>query len=156
MTKLVLVCSWSGKSWGFPKGKIDENELPLKCAIRETYEETGFDCTDYTNEEDFITVITYLLYSLTYLLTHLLTLFSRLSKMRRSIHCILHRMYLKIVILNHKRGKRLVKLSFYLLIIFLNQLMVPTYLLTHSLTYLLTYSLTHLLTHSHRCAPFYT
>ena len=99
MTKLVLVCSWSGKSWGFPKGKIDENELPLKCAIRETYEETGFDCTDYTNEEDFITVITYLLtyllthsllltlfysfllthsltYSLTYLLSHLLTLFS--------------------------------------------------------------------------------
>ncbi len=99
MTKIVLVCGWSGKSWGFPKGnlihlltyqlkylffvagKIDENELPLKCAIRETFEETGFDCTNYTNDEDFITV-TYsnafslnhsLTYSLIHLLIHLLT-----------------------------------------------------------------------------------
>ena len=97
MTKIVLVCGWSGKSWGFPKGnlihvltypltyllfvagKIDENELPLKCAIRETFEETGFDCTNYTNEEDFITV-TYsfpfsLTYSFTYLLIYLLNCF---------------------------------------------------------------------------------
>lgn len=34
-------------SWGFPKGKVNEGEIPLQCAIRETEEEVGFDATDY-------------------------------------------------------------------------------------------------------------
>ena len=52
MTKAVLVCNWSGKSWGFPKGKINENEEPLHCAVREAFEECGFDATDQCREED--------------------------------------------------------------------------------------------------------
>jgi len=37
----------SRNSWGFPKGKVNENEIPIQCAIRETWEETGFDATDH-------------------------------------------------------------------------------------------------------------
>ncbi|PWN30652.1 DCP2-domain-containing protein, partial [Jaminaea rosea] len=42
----LLVKGWkSSASWGFPKGKINQNEPPRDCAVRETYEETGFDCS---------------------------------------------------------------------------------------------------------------
>jgi len=33
-------------SWGFPKGKRNQEELPEQCAVRETLEEIGFDCSD--------------------------------------------------------------------------------------------------------------
>jgi len=33
----------SHSHWGFPKGRIELNESPLKCALREFYEETGID-----------------------------------------------------------------------------------------------------------------
>ncbi|KAL7074845.1 hypothetical protein ACQ4LE_005592 [Meloidogyne hapla] len=33
----------SKNSWGFPKGKINEGELPVECAVREAFEEVGFD-----------------------------------------------------------------------------------------------------------------
>lgn len=36
----------SKNSWGFPKGKVNEDEIPIQCAIREVYEETGFDATE--------------------------------------------------------------------------------------------------------------
>ena len=42
MDKILLVKSRYSDYWGFPKGKINENEDYLKCAIRETQEETGF------------------------------------------------------------------------------------------------------------------
>jgi len=42
MDSIVLVQSWGGKSWGFPKGKINQGEAPIDCAIREVYEETSF------------------------------------------------------------------------------------------------------------------
>jgi len=29
-------------NYGFPKGKINENESDIECAIREVYEEVGF------------------------------------------------------------------------------------------------------------------
>ena len=46
MDKCILVKGWkSGASWSFPRGKIDQNEDDKDCAIRETYEETGFDLT---------------------------------------------------------------------------------------------------------------
>jgi 8-oxo-dGTP pyrophosphatase MutT (NUDIX family) len=35
----VLVKGWKSSSgWGFPKGKINEDEPPVHCAIREVYE----------------------------------------------------------------------------------------------------------------------
>jgi mRNA-decapping enzyme subunit 2 len=44
MTKAVLVKGWKKSAkWGFPRGKINKNEADLDCAVREVYEETGFD-----------------------------------------------------------------------------------------------------------------
>jgi mRNA-decapping enzyme subunit 2 len=42
-TKLLLVRSWNGKAWGFPKGKIDKDEDKVACATREVLEEVGYD-----------------------------------------------------------------------------------------------------------------
>ena len=33
----------SNAKWSFPRGKINQDEADLDCAVRETYEETGFD-----------------------------------------------------------------------------------------------------------------
>lgn len=54
MTKMVLVKDWNGESWTFPRGKINENEDELECAIREVYEETGFNARDHCNVNDFV------------------------------------------------------------------------------------------------------
>jgi mRNA-decapping enzyme subunit 2 len=55
MKQCLLVQSFFAKnSWGYPKGKVNENEEPFKCAIREVYEETGFDCSQLINEHAFI------------------------------------------------------------------------------------------------------
>ncbi|KAK3301596.1 uncharacterized protein B0T15DRAFT_317101 [Chaetomium strumarium] len=44
MDSTVLVRGWKkGASWSFPRGKINKDEDDLDCAIREVYEETGFD-----------------------------------------------------------------------------------------------------------------
>ncbi|KAI9840408.1 MAG: mRNA-decapping enzyme subunit 2 [Sclerophora amabilis] len=44
MDKVVLVKGWKkGASWSFPRGKINKDEKDLNCAVREVYEETGFD-----------------------------------------------------------------------------------------------------------------
>ncbi|KAK3944256.1 hypothetical protein QBC46DRAFT_404512 [Diplogelasinospora grovesii] len=44
MDATVLVKGWKkGANWSFPRGKINKNEDDLECAIREVYEETGFD-----------------------------------------------------------------------------------------------------------------
>ncbi|ROW12114.1 hypothetical protein VMCG_00379 [Cytospora schulzeri] len=44
MDQAVLVKGWNkGASWSFPRGKINQEEDDLTCAIREVYEETGFD-----------------------------------------------------------------------------------------------------------------
>lgn len=44
MDKVVLVKGWKNNaSWSFPRGKINKDEKDLDCAIREVYEETGFD-----------------------------------------------------------------------------------------------------------------
>lgn len=37
----------SKNSWGFPKGKVNEGEEPRSCAIREVFEETGFNFGDH-------------------------------------------------------------------------------------------------------------
>ncbi|KAI9672003.1 MAG: mRNA-decapping enzyme subunit 2 [Trizodia sp. TS-e1964] len=44
MDQVVLVKGWKkNASWSFPRGKINKDEGDLDCAIREVYEETGFD-----------------------------------------------------------------------------------------------------------------
>ncbi|KAJ4299746.1 mRNA-decapping enzyme subunit 2 [Kalmusia sp. IMI 367209] len=44
MTHAVLVKGWKkGAKWSFPRGKINKDEPDLECAIREVYEETGYD-----------------------------------------------------------------------------------------------------------------
>ncbi|KAI0257128.1 DCP2-domain-containing protein [Lactifluus subvellereus] len=44
--KVVLVKGWKSSSgWGFPKGKINQNEPPHECAAREVAEETGYNLT---------------------------------------------------------------------------------------------------------------
>ncbi|KAJ7597028.1 pyrophosphatase DCP2 [Mycena floridula] len=41
--KCVLVKGWKSSSgWGFPKGKINEDEPQMTCAVREVLEETGY------------------------------------------------------------------------------------------------------------------
>lgn len=40
--KMLLVRSWQGRSWTFPRGKINEGEEEAFCAAREVYEETGY------------------------------------------------------------------------------------------------------------------
>lgn len=41
--KVVLCQDWSSKAWTFPAGKVNQNEVGIDAAARETYEETGFD-----------------------------------------------------------------------------------------------------------------
>jgi mRNA-decapping enzyme subunit 2 len=44
MDSTVLVKGWKkGANWSFPRGKINKDEDDLDCAVREVYEETGFD-----------------------------------------------------------------------------------------------------------------
>ena len=44
MDQVVLVKGWKkGAYWSFPRGKINKDEKDLDCAVREVYEETGFD-----------------------------------------------------------------------------------------------------------------
>jgi mRNA-decapping enzyme subunit 2 len=56
LTKIVLVRSWQGNSWSFPRGKINQSEAPLDCAVRETLEETGYNPRLLCNEADVIQV----------------------------------------------------------------------------------------------------
>ncbi|GMH40364.1 hypothetical protein BSKO_08268 [Bryopsis sp. KO-2023] len=55
--KVLLVKGWSKNSaWGFPKGKRMKDETDENCAIREVFEETGYDINGRTNSKDFIEV----------------------------------------------------------------------------------------------------
>ncbi|KAJ8718301.1 hypothetical protein PYW08_002538 [Mythimna loreyi] len=55
LSHVLLVQSyWTKASWGFPKGKVNEDEEPWKCAAREVLEETGFDISKLINKNDFI------------------------------------------------------------------------------------------------------
>ena len=47
MTHAVLVKGWKkGAKWSFPRGKINKEENDLDCAVREVWEETGYDLHD--------------------------------------------------------------------------------------------------------------
>ncbi|CAK9812146.1 m7GpppN-mRNA hydrolase [Anthophora plagiata] len=55
LTKVLLVQSyWAKNSWGFPKGKVNEDEDPSHCAVREVLEETGFDISNLIDENEYI------------------------------------------------------------------------------------------------------
>jgi len=41
-------------SWGFPRGKINQNEMEVDCAVREVFEETGFDIKGLISEKEYI------------------------------------------------------------------------------------------------------
>jgi mRNA-decapping enzyme subunit 2 len=57
MDKVALAQAWGGKSWGFAKGKLNEGEGEMACAVRETLEETGYDAEGHTNERDSISMV---------------------------------------------------------------------------------------------------
>ncbi|KAJ3760371.1 DCP2-domain-containing protein [Lentinula raphanica] len=53
--KCVLVKGWKSSSgWGFPKGKINEDEPQPNCAIREVLEETGYNIASQLNPDNVI------------------------------------------------------------------------------------------------------
>ena len=55
MDKVLLVQGfWAKASWGFPKGKVNEDEPPDQCAVREVMEETGFDISSYLEEDEWL------------------------------------------------------------------------------------------------------
>ncbi|EPX70732.1 mRNA decapping complex catalytic subunit Dcp2 [Schizosaccharomyces octosporus yFS286] len=55
LQRCLLVKGWKASSgWGFPKGKIDKDESDVDCAVREVYEETGFDLTGHINSNEYI------------------------------------------------------------------------------------------------------
>lgn len=59
LDKVLLVKGWSNKSsWSFPRGKINRDEPQLQCAIREVFEETGFDISQHgANDKDFVELV---------------------------------------------------------------------------------------------------
>lgn len=60
MTKVLLVRGWKANStWGFPRGKINQNESESTCASREVMEEVGFDCSNHLNEDLLIEKVIY-------------------------------------------------------------------------------------------------
>jgi 8-oxo-dGTP pyrophosphatase MutT (NUDIX family) len=55
LSQVLLVRGWSAKAgWGFPKGKINKDEDDETCAVREVYEETGFDITALIDPAQFL------------------------------------------------------------------------------------------------------
>ena len=55
LDKVLLVQGfWAKASWGFPKGKVNEDEAPHLCAVREVHEETGFDISEYIDQDEWI------------------------------------------------------------------------------------------------------
>ncbi|XP_039614864.1 m7GpppN-mRNA hydrolase isoform X1 [Polypterus senegalus] len=55
LENVLLVQGYLAKSgWGFPKGKVNEDEAPHDCAAREVLEETGFDIKDRICKDTYI------------------------------------------------------------------------------------------------------
>ncbi|KQS44128.1 uncharacterized protein Dere_GG13519, isoform B [Drosophila erecta] len=68
---LLVQSYFARNSWGFPKGKINENEDPAHCATREVYEETGFDITDLIDANDYIEAFINYQYTRLYVVRHI-------------------------------------------------------------------------------------
>ncbi|XP_077479053.1 m7GpppN-mRNA hydrolase isoform X2 [Stigmatopora argus] len=55
LESVLLVQGYLAKSgWGFPKGKVNEDEAPHDCAVREVLEETGFDIKNRISKDKYI------------------------------------------------------------------------------------------------------
>lgn len=56
--KYVLLVQgfWAKASWGFPKGKVFEEETEAKCAIREVLEETGYDISKKLVDDEYLQI----------------------------------------------------------------------------------------------------
>uniref|UniRef100_A0A3B4YMZ6 mRNA-decapping enzyme 2 n=1 Tax=Seriola lalandi dorsalis TaxID=1841481 RepID=A0A3B4YMZ6_SERLL len=55
LENVLLVQGYLAKSgWGFPKGKVNEDEAPHDCAVREVLEETGFDIKNRISKDKYI------------------------------------------------------------------------------------------------------
>ncbi|CAL1374283.1 unnamed protein product [Linum trigynum] len=52
--RCLLVKGWKGTSWSFPRGKKNKDEEDHACAIREVFEETGFDVSNLLNKDEYI------------------------------------------------------------------------------------------------------
>lgn len=50
--KCLIIQSYH-QYWGLPKGRVEENETHIQCAIRETYEETGIELTEQDFQKKF-------------------------------------------------------------------------------------------------------
>lgn len=51
-THALLVRGWKSKAtWSFPRGKVNDGENERQCAIREVYEETGCDISNFLSHE---------------------------------------------------------------------------------------------------------
>ena len=57
MRNVLLVQGfWAKASWGFPKGKVFEEETEAKCAIREVLEETGYDISKKLVDDEYLQI----------------------------------------------------------------------------------------------------
>ena len=59
-----MIQSIYGKSWSFPRGKINKGESELDCAIRETFEETGVKAIEIIKDESKLPIVTMVAFAL--------------------------------------------------------------------------------------------
>lgn len=55
--RCLLVKGWKGTSWSFPRGKKNKDEEDHACAVREVFEETGFDVSELLTKDEYVEVI---------------------------------------------------------------------------------------------------
>lgn len=51
---LMVQGFWTKATWGFPKGKVNQDEEPIACAVREVFEETGYNIGAKIRPKEYI------------------------------------------------------------------------------------------------------